>query len=115
MRLWSSVMSTGNVELRAASIEALPRLYEPAAYSIEAFCRAHSISRSKLYEMLRSGEGPRFMKCGTRTLISVEAARDWRLARERAAVDSSDGAEQTTRHVDRIKANKRSSRRRTTE
>jgi hypothetical protein len=25
------------------------------------------------------------MKCSRRTLISVEAARDWRLARERAA------------------------------
>jgi len=81
-------MSIGNVELCAASIEASPRLYEPAAYSIETFCRAHSISRSKLYAMLRVGEGPRLMKCGTRTLISVEAARDWRLARERAAAMS---------------------------
>lgn len=78
-------MSIGNVDLRAASIEASPRLYEPAAYSIETFCRAHSISRSKLYAMLRAGEGPRLMKVGTRTLISVEAARDWRKARERAA------------------------------
>ena len=80
--------SIRNVELRAASIEASPRLYEPAAYSIETFCRSHSISRSKLYAMLRSGEGPRLMKCGTRTLISMEAARDWRLAREQAAAVS---------------------------
>ena len=47
-------MSIGNAELRAASIEASSRLYEPAAYSIETFCRAHSISRSKLYAMLQA-------------------------------------------------------------
>jgi hypothetical protein len=35
--------------------------------------------------MLRVGQGPRVMKCGARTLISMEAAQAWRRVRERAA------------------------------
>jgi hypothetical protein len=78
-------MSLEKVEARTSASEASSRIYEPAAYSVDAFCRAHSLSRSKFYEMLRAGEGPRVMKCGAKTLVSAEAARDWRLARERAA------------------------------
>jgi hypothetical protein len=78
-------MSTLNVESPAGTSEASPHPYEPAAYSVDAFCRAHHISRSMFYAMLRAGDGPRLMKCGARTLISVEAAQDWRLAREHAA------------------------------
>jgi hypothetical protein len=76
-----------------AGREASNGISELAAYSVDAFCRAHSLSRSKFYEMLRSGEGPRIMKCGAKTLISGEAARDWRFARERAAAA---GRKQTT-------------------
>jgi hypothetical protein len=78
-------MNRKQLKTRASVSDAFVRRCEPAAYSVESFCRAHSLSKSKLYAMLRSGEGPRLMKCGTRTLISVEAARDWRLTRERAA------------------------------
>ncbi len=81
-------MNRPQVESRAAASEVSPRIYEQAAYSVDAFCRAHSLSRSKFYEMLRSGDGPRVMKCGAKTLVSVEAARDWRLARERATAAS---------------------------
>ena len=59
-----------------------------AAYSVYGFCLAHGLSRRKLYYMLEAGEGPRIMKCGTRTLISVEAAQRWRRARERMAAVS---------------------------
>jgi len=31
-----------------------------------------------LYHLVNAGKGPRLMKVGRRTLISVEAAADWR-------------------------------------
>jgi predicted DNA-binding transcriptional regulator AlpA len=61
---------------------------ERAAFTVNEFCEAHRISRAKLYCMWGDGTGPRRMKIGTKTLISVEAAADWR--RERAAA-SGDG------------------------
>jgi hypothetical protein len=73
------------VKREAHARRALPAVYELAAFSVFGFCIAHGLSRRKFYYMRRAGEGPRVMKCGRRTLISVEAARDWRLARERAA------------------------------
>ena len=48
------------------------------AYSVPQFCLAYSISRSKFYELLNDGDGPKIMKVGSRTLISVEAADIWR-------------------------------------
>jgi hypothetical protein len=45
--------------IRAAHSRAIRRLEVPAIYSIEPFCRTHSISRSKPYAMLRAGERPR--------------------------------------------------------
>jgi hypothetical protein len=55
------------------------------AASIEEFCEAHDLSRASYYNMRRAGIGPREMRVGSRVLISVEAASDWRLAREQAA------------------------------
>ena len=56
------------------------------AFTVNEFCAAHGISRTHLYDMWREGHGPRFMRAGDkRRLISVEAARDWRLAAEREA------------------------------
>jgi predicted DNA-binding transcriptional regulator AlpA len=52
--------------------------YVKKAYTIPEFCDAYSISRSKFYEMQKAGSGPRIMKVGRRTLISVEAATAWR-------------------------------------
>lgn len=52
------------------------------AYSIDAFCETHSISRAMFYLLLKDGKGPRTMKVGRRTLISAEAAHDWRLQME---------------------------------
>ncbi len=51
---------------------------EQAAYSIEAFCRAHNISRPFLYQCWKRGEGPEVMHIGRRRLITVEAASAWR-------------------------------------
>jgi hypothetical protein len=54
------------------------------AYSVAAFCVAHSISAAMFYKMLAAGIGPQTMKAGTRTLISFEAAARWRAEREAA-------------------------------
>jgi len=76
------------VKMRARARRPLPPIYELAAFSVFGFCVAHGLSRSLFYRLLRSGAGPRIMKCGRRTLISVEAAQRWRRARERAAAMS---------------------------
>ena len=73
------------VKMRARVRRPFPPIYELAAFSVFGFCVAHGLSRSLFYRLLRSGAGPRIMKCGRRTLISVEAAQRWRRARERAA------------------------------
>ena len=52
--------------------------YAKKTYMIPEFCDAYSISRSKFYEILKAGFGPRIMKVGRRTLISVKAAEEWR-------------------------------------
>lgn len=52
--------------------------YVKKAFTIPEFFDAYSISRSKFYEMRKAGSGPRIMKVGRRTLISVEAATAWR-------------------------------------
>lgn len=51
---------------------------EALAMSVAAFCAAHDITRVTFYKLVKAGAGPRFMKVGTRTLISAEAAADWR-------------------------------------
>ena len=47
-------------------------------YSVTDFCREHSISRGLFYRLLREGSGPRVIKAGRRTLVSYEAAEEWR-------------------------------------
>jgi hypothetical protein len=55
---------------------------ERAAYTIAEFCAAHRISRSKLYELWASGNGPRFISVGNKRIITLEAAAGWRLRGE---------------------------------
>jgi hypothetical protein len=55
-----------------------------AAYSIRTFCRAHAISPAFYYKLQRQGIGPRELRLGVRTLISKEAAAEWRRSRELA-------------------------------
>jgi len=73
---------------------------ERKAYSIPQFCEAYGISRSKLYVALKKGEGPRIMKFGGRTLISVEAAEAWRVELE---AHSMLGPCRTRNHSDTLK------------
>ncbi len=54
-------------------------------YSVTEFCREHGISRGLFYQLLKEGRGPRVIKAGRRTLISREAAEEWRRRMEAAA------------------------------
>lgn len=56
----------------------LPAQVLPAAFTVSEFCSAHRISRALFYILARDGRAPTIFKCGRRTLISVEAAKDWR-------------------------------------
>jgi hypothetical protein len=56
---------------------------EIGAYSIAGFCAAHGgISPAFFHKLVSEGRGPKLMKVGARTLISIEAAAEWRRARE---------------------------------
>src|SRR5262249_23610988 len=57
----------------------------PLAMSIRIFCALHGISEDMFYKMQRAGWGPKVMRVGARTLISVESAAAWRREREAAA------------------------------
>jgi len=54
---------------------------EIQAYNLKSFCKAHGISRSFAYLEIKAGRLKLF-KAGRRTLISREAAEDWRHALE---------------------------------
>jgi hypothetical protein len=53
-----------------------------AALSVPQFCRSHGISRSLFYLLLKERLGPRVMRVRGRTLVSAEAAAEWRRAME---------------------------------
>jgi hypothetical protein len=55
------------------------------AYSVPDFCRLHGgISEAFFHKLVSEGRGPKLMKVGARTLISIEAAAAWRRACEAA-------------------------------
>jgi hypothetical protein len=60
-------------------------LADRAAYTIDEWCAAHRLSRRKFYDLQEQGVGPRLMRIGSKVLISVEAAADWRAEREAAS------------------------------
>ena len=53
-----------------------------ACYSIRQFCAAHGISEDMFFKIQRQGFAPKTMRVGARTLISIEAAAEWRHERE---------------------------------
>ena len=58
---------------------------EIRAYSIPEFCRTHGgISEAFFHKLVSEGRGPKLMKVGTRTLVSVEADAAWRAQQEAA-------------------------------
>ena len=58
------------------------------AMSIPQFCTSHNISEGMYYKMKKQDRSliPREMKVGTRTLITFEAAAQWRAERQAASV-----------------------------
>ena len=55
------------------------------ALSVNQFCDVHGISRAFYYSLRKQGRGPAEMKIKARTLISVEAAAQWRRRMEAEA------------------------------
>lgn len=49
-----------------------------AAYTIKEFCVAHRISEQLYFKLKRLGLQPRETYAGTRVLISIESAAEWR-------------------------------------
>jgi predicted DNA-binding transcriptional regulator AlpA len=56
-----------------------PRL----AFGILEFCTAVGISEDFFYKLKRQGQAPRLLKIGARTMVSVQAANEWLVERER--------------------------------
>jgi hypothetical protein len=56
--------------------------------SVSAFCADHGVSRSLFYRLQQEERGPRLTKIGRRTLISAEAAAEWRARMERETEQS---------------------------
>lgn len=56
---------------------------EPKSYSIQHFCITHGISRATFYNLVKKQMAPRLMKVGKRTLVSAEAAAEWRVRMEK--------------------------------
>jgi hypothetical protein len=56
-------------------------------HTIPSFCTSNAISESTYYKLKRQGRGPREIEIDGRVLITEEAERDWRLAREAETVE----------------------------
>ena len=65
--------------------ESQRELSRKACSSVTEFCAEHGISRALFYLLLARGDGPRIMKVGRRTLVTAEAADEWRSRMERQA------------------------------
>jgi hypothetical protein len=55
----------------------------PSLQSVSAFCADNGVSRSLFYRLVKEGRGPRLTKVARRTLISSQAAAEWRTLMER--------------------------------
>ena len=51
--------------------------------TVNEFCQEHALSRAMFYKLLREGRGPKAVKLGRKTLVSGEAAQEWRRQLER--------------------------------
>jgi predicted DNA-binding transcriptional regulator AlpA len=46
-------------------------------YRITEFCRNARICRTKLYELFKTGQGPKTIKIGRRRLILIDSGQQW--------------------------------------
>lgn len=56
-----------------------------SSMTVDVFCERNSLGRTKFYQLLNTGRGPRLMDVGGMNCISVEAERDWRKQCEEVA------------------------------
>ena len=68
-------------DAKEAQMPPPPRL----AFGVVEFCEAFGISEDFFYKLKKQGKAPRLMKVGARSLISLQAADEWRVEREREA------------------------------
>jgi hypothetical protein len=67
------------------------------AYSVPAFCLLHGgMSEAFFWKLVASKSGPKLMKVGARTMISAEAAREWRQAHEATTTAENNKSKATT-------------------
>jgi hypothetical protein len=70
-------------QLVAAALAVPAVMAEPLAFTIREFCKAHGLGIASYYKLKRLGLGPREMLlAGNIIRISIEAAAEWRAARE---------------------------------
>jgi hypothetical protein len=82
------------LEAKIAEIARNRRTEDPiqrACYSIREFCTAHGISDHMFFKLQRQKLAPRTMRVRARTLVSVEAAEEWRRQCEAAEKPAGDG------------------------
>jgi hypothetical protein len=60
----------------------------PSLQSVPAFCSDNGVSRSLFYRLVKEGRGPRITKINDRTLISAEAAAEWRARMEQETIQA---------------------------
>jgi predicted DNA-binding transcriptional regulator AlpA len=59
------------------------------SFTIPEFCTNHgNISKSFFHKLVNEGKAPRLMKIGRRTLISAEAASEWRALMEAQTIQT---------------------------
>ena len=66
---------------QSAAVPPTPRL---ALSILPSFARLTASAQGFFYKLKKQGEGPREMKVGARTLITLESAAEWRRERENA-------------------------------
>lgn len=54
-----------------------------SAFTIKEFCQAHRLSEAMYFKLRAAGLGPREMRAMRKVTISIEAAEQWRRAREK--------------------------------
>ena len=69
------------VSRRLANADAIAHVPR-AAYTVNEFCAAHRISVALYYKLKLQGLAPRETRVLSRVIISMEAAAEWRRARE---------------------------------
>jgi predicted DNA-binding transcriptional regulator AlpA len=65
------------------------------ATSIDAFCKAHGISRATFYNLRQRGQAPKTLIVGRRRLVSAQAAAAWRRQMEEPSTDQQGRGEQS--------------------